>query len=341
MIKKRQLIFLVIVIAIILSSCNSKKNIKYTEKTEFKLGTIVSIKIISDEADSILESAFNILDKIEEDMSKNIENSTVSKINKAKKNERIKINSSLEYVLNKSSEISTLTNGYFDITIGKVVYLWGIGTSNSRVPEKEEIDNALKFVNYRNIIVDDSSVYKKEDEIEIDLGGIAKGYAADEISRFLYSKNISSAIINIGGNVLLHGKKPSGEDYKVGIQDPFSLRNEYFAIVEGSEISVVTSGDYERFFEEAGKTYHHILDYKTGYPSENDIAAVSVISKSSIEGDALSTALYAMGKEKGLKIVEELKDTECIYITNDKKVIISNGLKGKISIKDNSFKFAD
>ncbi len=161
--------------------------------------------------------------------------------------------------------------------------------------------------------------------MSIDTGGIAKGFIADRIAEILKNEGCSGAIINLGGNVLTLGNKPDGSKWKIGIQDPFKSTGNYMEIVKVDEMSVVTSGPYERNFEEDGVLYHHILDPFTGYPVVNNIAGVTIISEKSIDGDGLSTSVFAMGVEEGLALTEKTDNTECYIVLDDGTIIMSTG----------------
>jgi thiamine biosynthesis lipoprotein len=160
--------------------------------------------------------------------------------------------------------------------------------------------------------------------MSLDTGGIAKGFIADSIADIIKSENCSGALINLGGNVLAIGEKPDGSTWKIGIQDPFEPTGEYMQVVEVGEMSVVTSGPYERNFEEGGVTYHHILNPFTGYPIANDIAGVTVICEKSIDGDALSTTVFALGYEAGIKLIENIESTECYIVLKDGTIQMSS-----------------
>ena len=214
----------------------------------------------------------------------------------------------------KSVEYYVDSKGYFDITIGPLVDLWKIGTEEAVVPGEEEIISAMELLGMDNIILYSGDAGLAEPGMSIDIGGIAKGFIADKVVEILRTAGCNGAIINLGGNVLTLGEKPSGDKWKIGIQDPFEATGEYMKVVKIGEMSVVTSGPYERNFEEDGVVYHHILDPFNGYPVVNDIAGVTVISEKSIDGDGLSTAVFAMGLAEGLELIESLENTECLII---------------------------
>ena len=177
--------------------------------------------------------------------------------------------------------------------------------------------------------------------MKIDLGGIVKGYAADETKRILNKSGIKNAIIDFGGNIYACGNNPSGEPWKIGIQNPFELSRKYMGIINATDSTIVISGDYERYFEFEGKRYHHIIDSKTGYPSENELSAVCVIAKDSIDADALSTALFVLGTEEGSGLTKEINDIDSLFITKEKQVYLPLSLKDVFEIEDNKFTIID
>jgi len=199
----------------------------------------------------------------------------------------------------------------------------------------------LKLVDYKDIISDkkNSTIMLGRTNQAIDLGAIAKGYTADEVKKVLLSNKISSAIINLGGNVYALGNKLDGTSWNIGIQNPLSTRGEYLGTINVTDKSIVTSGNYERFFIKDGVRYHHIFDPKNGYPADKGVISTTIVSDKSIDGDALSTSTYILGLDKGLKLVESIKGVEGIFITNDKKVYVTPGLKDSFELTDKEFTY--
>lgn len=312
-------------------------------KETFLMGTVIQLKVYGVNAEEASEKALKRISEIENKMSVNIKTSEISKLNDKAGVSGEKLSSDTYSVIAKSVQYSKLTEGALDATIEPIVKLWGIGTDKERVPTKKEIDEKLKLVNYNDIILDEknSTVQLKKTEQAIDLGAIAKGYTADEIKKILLDNKISSAIINLGGNVFALGKKLDGTSWNIGIQNPLSTRGEYLGTVSVNDKSIVTSGNYERFFIVDGKRYHHIFDPKTGYPSEKGLISATIISDKSIDGDALSTSTYILGLEKGLKLVESIKGVEAIFVTNDKKVYVTPGLKSSFNLTNKEFTYEE
>lgn len=324
----KRIIFIVLIFSVILTACSSSISEPIT-KTRLIMGTIVDISIYENVKEEIFKDAFDRLKDIENKMSINLNTSEIMNVNNNSGKKEVPVSSDTFYVVEKGLDYSNLSNGRFDITIGPLVKIWGIGTDNAKVPKDEDINNTLNLINYNNVALNkkNKGIFLKKENMIVDLGAIAKGYAADEVYHLLKKKGIKHAIINIGGNVFTLGNNPKGMPWQIGIQDPLSPRGNYVGIVKGSDMSVVSSGIYERFIEFNGKQYHHILDTKSGYPVENNLMSVTIVNKSSIDGDGLSTTAFALGLEEGLKLIESLKNTEAIFITKDKKIYLTSGMK--------------
>lgn len=309
-----------------LSGCNIGQ--KEYSKDAFMMGTIISLKYYGRDGEKAIEESIEKIDEIEKSMSLNIEDSEISKINREANVEPMIVSNSILDVIERGLYYGELSNGAFDISIRPVDALWAIGTENERVPEKTEIDEALKKVNYKNIELnkEKNTIYFKENGTAIDLGGIAKGYAADELVNILKKYKINDAIINLGGNIYVYGSKDGKDTLNIGIQDPKNPQGEYFGVLKVKDKSVVTSGNYERYFEKDGKRYHHIIDASTGYPAENGIISSTIISDKSIDGDAISTATYIMGVEKAMELIESIDGVEAIFVTDDNKIYTSSGI---------------
>ena len=327
---KKIYIMVTLIMVIVLSTNGCKKNPDMNQSisdSQIVLGTVISIQLFGTEDEVLLKESYDILKSIEAKMSLNVPDSEVVAINNSAGDEPVSVSEETFFVIQKALEYSQLSDGQFDISMEPVIRLWGIGTDEAHIPEDDTLENALMYVDYNQIQLDvaNQTVYLEEG-MSIDLGGIAKGYAADQVSEYLKEQGITKAIINLGGNVMLIGQKSEDTLFKVGLQDPFDVRNKYFAVIEEADNTIVTSGIYERNFEEDGIVYHHILSPQDGYPIQNGIGAVSVVAETSIDADALSTALFALGKEKGLELVETLEDVECIYIMKNREIYTSSGI---------------
>ncbi|MBS4534874.1 FAD:protein FMN transferase [Clostridium sp. D2Q-14] len=345
MIDRKKYIFLLIIpFILIFVGCSDKKNSSNSQEpvsdNAFYLGTIIDISIYDDVPEGIFEELFDRIEDIENKMSLNIKDSEVNEINKNAGKDFVEVSSDTYDVIEKGRYYSDITDGHFDITIGPIVNLWQIGTENARIPSEKEIENNLPLINYENILLDknNKSVKLSKNNMILDLGGIAKGYAADELAKILDKNNINHAIINLGGNVLAIGSKPDGSPWKIGIQNPYEPRGQHIAVAKVENQTVVSSGVYERNFEKNGTLYHHILDPFTGYPIENNIQGVTIIADKSFDADGLSTGIFALGLETGMNLVEKIDGVDALFITNNKEIYISSGLKNNIDITNNEFK---
>jgi FAD:protein FMN transferase len=326
----------VIAIPLFLSGCG-KKTEEPVAKTETILGTVCTVKLYDHISDTTFEKVFNRLKEIEDKMSVNKEKSEVIDINNASGVDYVKVSKDTFEVIEKGVYFSSLYNK-FDITIGPIVKLWNIGFDNVRIPEDKEIKAKLPLVNYQNVLLNkaENKVMLKEKGMMIDLGGIAKGYAADEAVKILKENSVEHAIVNLGGNVMTLGGKPDGNQWTIGIQHPFTNRGNYVGTVKVANKTVVTSGIYERYIKEGDKIYHHIIDKATGYPVDNNLLSVTIITDKSVSGDGYSK-IFALGLEKGLEYANTLKDVDAIFITKDNKIYITQGLKDNFELTDKSF----
>ena len=333
--------FLAFIGFLLLKSSNSES--KYN-KSYFYLGTVNEITLFNikkSQSEQILSKCDEILRDIENKMSDTIVSSDVSKIN-SNAGSFVKVSSDTFFVIEEAIKYSNLSNGNFDITIGPISDLWAIGTDNARIPSTEEIQKYLNLVNYKNVTLNknDSSIKLEKDNMKIDLGAIAKGYAADVIANYLKSNNVNSAIINLGGNVYTIGNKSNNEPFTVGIQDPTMPRGNSIGNIKVSNKSVVTSGIYERYIESENKIYHHILNPSSGYPFDNELSSVTIISDKSISCDALSTSAFGLGLESGLNLIESIDNVDAIFITKNKEIYLTSNLSDKFTLTDNSFKIS-
>ena len=246
------------------------------------------------------------------------------------------ISDDLYKVIEKALYYAEKTEGAFDPTIGKLIDLWGIGTENERIPSENEIAVLKDRKNYKNVILDEETktIFYKNKDIKLDLGAIAKGYAGDEMKRILKEEfHIENGILSLGGNIVTIGNKPDGEKWKVGIVNPFDISKVY-GTLESGEKTVVTSGNYERYFIRDGIRYHHIINPKTGYPAEEGLVSTTIYGNCSMDADALSTASYIMGKERAIELLEEMKEFQGIFIEEKGNVVTTSGITEEIFHKE-------
>ena len=304
-------------------------------KNSYALGTIINLRAYGNKAEKAIDEAIEKLNDIDDKMSAFKEDSEISKINsKAGTSSEEIVSKDTYFVVKNAVEYSEILEGTFDPTIRPLVKLWSIGTKEEIIPEKLQIEETLKLVNYKDVLLNESkhSIMLKQKKQALDVGGIAKGFAADEVRDVFYKHNIKSALIDLGGNIFALGSKEDGSPWRVGIQNPFKPRGEYVGILSVKNKSVVTSGNYEKYFMKDGQRFHHIIDPKTGYPSQSKIISATIISDNSIDGDGLSTGIYILGIEKAMKIIEGIPGIEAIFITEDKKIYRTSGINKEILI---------
>jgi len=334
---------------IILASCGYKiednkgnvSGLKPTENEFFAMGTVITQKVYGEGAQKAVKEVSDRIMDIEARMTINSAGGEINRLNELAGKSSAPLSSGTFYVLENAIKYSKMSDGAFDVTIGPLVKAWGVFTENPRVPSDAEISDLLGYVDYRTISMDSkahSAKLEKPGQI-VDLGGIAKGYAGDEALKIYKKYGIESAFINLGGNVVAVGSKPDGSPWKIGVQNPRASNGEYIGIVEVSDKAVVTSGDYERYFEKDNKRYHHILDPKTGYPSQSGLISTTIVAGRAIDADALSTSTFILGLEKGMKLVESIEGVDAIFITDDKKIYVTEGLKDVFKFTDNSKEF--
>lgn len=288
-------------------------------KNGFYFNTVIAIQLNDTTDETLIDECFALADTYEHYFSRTLEDSDIYRINHAD-GTPVEVHEETANLIRKGIEYGALSDGAFDISIGALTELWDIPNNDGVIPTSDEIKAALSTVDYTQIVIDGNTVTLKNPDAKLDLGGIAKGYVADEMKRYLNAHGAHEGFINLGGNVLTLGKKSDGTSYRIGIKKPFSAEGETITAVDVTDKSVVTSGRYERYFEKDGRIYHHILDPHTGYPYNNDLNAVTILSDSSMEGDALSTICFSLGIKKGMEFIESMPDVDAIFIDTKNQV---------------------
>lgn len=316
---------------------NNKEN-SFITKSGFFLNTNISITIYDKQEEQLINECFDMISKYEKIFSKTDEDSELYRLNNntaSHKDLTYQLSDELSDIIDYALYYSRLSKGAFDLTIEPLTSLWNFTSPSPEIPSETEINKALSLINYNNLSLDNNKLKYAKEGIGIDLGAIAKGYIADKLKEYLISQKVNSAIINLGGNILLIGSKPDTSPFNIGIQKPFANRNETAAIMEISDLSIVSSGIYERYFTIDNKKYHHILNPDTGYPYENNLISVTIISKYSVDGDGLSTTCFALGLEAGLELISNIPDTYAVFITSDYKLHYSDGFLDSIKVIEN------
>ncbi len=300
------------------------------EKTTVAMGTVVTLKLFGFEAD-------NDLDKIETEIN-GLENSVLSWRKEGSDVYRINggagspvsVSPDTVKIIGQCSEISADCNGVFDLSIGNVTKLWDFGGENQRLPSDDEIKTALGSVGYKNVSISGNAVRINKGQ-SLDLGAVGKGFTCDKIKELLDKGKTKSAVISVGGSLLIYG----GKSFSVGIVNPDNDKQS-MGTLKLKDTCVSTSGNYEKYFEKDGKRYHHILNATTGYPATSEFKSVTVVCESGLLSDALSTACYIVGYRKSVEILKKY-DAEAVFIFNNNAVKVTDGLADKFTVTDDSY----
>lgn len=349
MLKKISIMMSCILVILMFSGC-SKKEDEPINKTALKMDTVFQIKAYGSKATKAIDAAFTRIDEIEQMSSTTIETSDISKINQAAGKEYVKVHPEIIKMLKAAVKYSKLSNGAFDISIGPLIKLWGIGTDNARIPSDAEIKSKLSLVGYNDISINEenNTVKLMKEGMSIDLGGIAKGFTADEVIQIFKKYGVKNALISLGGSsVYTLGQKPDGSQWTIGIQNPRAERGQNnAAIINLSQQALSTSGDYERFFIKDGKRYHHILNTATGSPTDNGVMSVTMIIDSTIPdsnmlADILTKTVFVSGVDKGLKLIDSIPGASCIAVTTGNKIYKSSNWKTELKSLNPEFTMAN
>lgn len=289
------------------------------------LHTVITISLYDSADYDLLRQCFALIDQYEHLLSRTLEDTEIYRLNHSEAG-RLTVSVRTRELVELSLSYGALTHGALDISIAPISELWDFVSGANHVPSKEEITARLPLVDYRKVSVEGNDIVLAPG-MQLELGAVAKGFIADRVKEFLKEQGVSSAVIDLGGNVLLLGEKPDGAAFRVGIQKPFENRNSVVvAISELRDVSMVSSGIYERYFTgEDGTFYHHILDPQTGYPCGNDLLQVTIVSPDSVTGDALSTSCFALGLTEGLALINSLENVYAVFLTADGTLVFSDG----------------
>lgn len=325
---------------LLLSGCDLPTHSAPLSRTQFVLGTVVSLTLYDGQSEALLDEAFARLTELEKSFSINEGGTLLDAVNQSAGKKPVAVDADTFSVVQKGLAYSLLTQGAFDLTIGPLTQLWHIGFEDAKVPTPDEINARLPLVDYHLVQLNEEAqtIYLEKEGMALDLGGIGKGYAADKVAQLFREHGVSCALINLGGNVCTLGNRPDGKPWTIGIQDPFKPRGQIMGTITVTDCSLVTSGIYERYVADAnGHLYHHILNPLTGYPYENEIASVTIICSHGIDGDALSTSSFALGIEEGLRFIEALPDTEALFISKDGQLFMTSGIQGQFTLTNPHF----
>ena len=339
---KSKYIFLILISLTIFSACSTTETdlMESPDQTrEFLMGTVVELHIFNEGKEDVLNRSIARIEELEQIMSSEIAESEVSLINHHSGKKPVEVSEELYELIERSIEFGRQSGGVFEVTVGSLTNLWRIGFDDASKPTQSEIDQVLPLINDEKIQLnaDEKTVFLVEQDMKMDLGAIAKGYITDEVRDLFIAEGVTSAIIDLGGNVFVLGNRPTGDEWSVGVQNPFLARGEIVGSILTSDQSIVTSGIYERYLEIEGEHYHHLLDPKTGYPFENELAGVTIVSGESVVADALSTIVYGKGLDHGLEFIEMYPEAEAIFVTKNREIYLSSGLVDGFHLYDDDF----
>ncbi len=307
---------------LLLFLCGCHTETSLPSRTGFALDTVVTITVYDAgqaKAETALSAAFSEIERLESLLSVTRESSDVVRLNTAN-GQPITVSEETAEVLSLALHYAQVSDGALDITIRPVSQLWDF--SAETIPNAQALQQAVSLVNYHNLATDGQTVTLTEGAV--DLGGVAKGYIADRVAAVLKEQGVRAALVDLGGNIVAVGNK-AGQPFRIGIKNP-SSPDSLCAIVEGCDVSVVTSGIYERGFDKDGVRYHHLLDPSTGMPVQNSLASVTVVCQRSADADALSTACFVLGEERGMALIESLPDAEALFVRRDGTMQGTSGL---------------
>ncbi len=292
--------------------------------TDYLLDTVVTLTLYgATEAD--LDAAFQEIRRLSDLIDAYSPTSDLGRLQAAAGQEPVTVSPETVELLAFAKEMYERTGGYLDVTVGPLIDLWDI-RNGGHYPTDVELSAALGLLNMDDLVLDEANgtAYLARPGMRVDLGALAKGYIADKVKELLLSRGVKSAVLDLGRNILLLGEKPGGAAFSIGVQSPTNS-GDLLRILALRDKSLVTSGTYERYFEHEGKRYHHVLDPFTGFPADTGLSAVTILSDSSLWGDALSTACLLLGADNGLKLIESIPDAEALFVRTDGTVVTSSG----------------
>ena len=317
---------LAIIICILCCACQMHKN-DMAEIQMFAMDTFIDLKAEGENGEKALLEAEKEINRLERLFSTTIEQSEIFAVNQYASKQPITVSKDTFDLIEKAKKYYSITEGAFDITIAPVLKAWGFTEEVKRVPSDEEIQQKLQLVDDSKLHIDkqNSTIYLEKENMSIDLGGIAKGYASDKVNEILKKNGVSSAVISLGGNVSVIGKRPDGTKWHIAVQDPINSEK-YVGILNVENTSVITSGVYQRFFEQDGKKYHHIIDTKTGKPAQTGLLSVTIVCDDGAMADVLSTSVMVAGLQKGSELWRKLGNFGMIVITDSNEMYISEDI---------------
>lgn len=319
---KRRLLLLLLAVLAALPGCSGEE--QTTRRELFAMDTVMTFTIYQPEAEQIAHSIEKEILRLEQLFSVTDENSDITNINQ-NGGAPVTVAADTAALVQASLALAAETDGLFDISIYPLVEAWGFTKEAKAVPTEDTIQRLLPLVDYQNVTITGNQIQLKPG-MALDAGGIAKGYAADRAAQLMQQAGCSGGVLSLGGNVLTVGEKPDGSLFRIALQDPQDAAKTLGTLSLPGGRAVVTSGDYQRYFEQNGKRYHHILDPRTGYPAENEFTSVTVVTASAARADAIATALFVMGLEQAKEFVNRTEDIEAVFVTKEQQIFYTKGL---------------
>lgn len=318
MFHKKFLFTLAIFFSLLLTGC--QKNPTVYSDTGFYFDTVITVTLYENGSPEILDECMDLALDYENLLSATIEGSDIWNLNH-NAGSYVTLSPETISLLETALSYAELSGGIVDPTVGSLSSLWNFGSdSTNSIPQASHIEEALSHVDYRSLSVKEQQAALLDSQASVDLGFIAKGYIGDQMKEFLLSKGVTSALINLGGNVVTIGTKPDGDCFRIGIQDPFAQSGTSALVVELNDKCAVSAGNYERYFEAEGIRYHHILSTADGYPANSGLSQVTIISSNSTRADALSTLCFILGYEKAASLLENYPDEQAIFIMENGEI---------------------
>lgn len=305
----------------------------------FAMDTYMTVKAYGPNGDAAVDAAVDEINRLDALLSTGKKDSEIGQINANNGGQLLEDGAVL---MERSLELYKSTNGAFDVAIYPVMKAWGFTDGNYQVPDADILKATLELADPSLIDYDKetSTVSFQKDGVQIDFGGIAKGYTSSRIMDIYREKGVTSGLVNLGGNAQVFGTKPDGSLWRVAVQSPDS-EDEYLGVLETKDKAIITSGGYERYFEKDGVTYHHIIDPSTGYPADNGLISVTIVSADGTLADGLSTSLFVMGKDKAVDYWKAHSDEfDMILLTDDEKLYVSEGIKDSFT-SDREFEIVE
>lgn len=341
----RTIIYIIISSALLLG-CNTQPSSEQTEsmvktKNYFIYDTFVTVRVFDEQfTDEHFDEIESILNDIDIQMNRQLEDSEISQVNDMAGEKFVAVSEETFYVVEQAIKYAEMSNGIYDPTVGPLVDLWRIGSESVNLPSETQAAEVASLVNYRQVEFDkpNHTIKLLIPGMSLDLGSIAKGHAADRVAAYLTAHGFNSAIIDLGGNIVALGlKQPDGLPWRIGVQSPEEMRGENIGVLQIDNQTIVSSGIYERYFIENGEHYHHIFNTSNGFPVQNNLYSVTIVTEQSIDADALSTVGFVLGLEDGLQFIESLPSSEAIFITKEKDVYITTGLSNIFELTDHEY----